>query len=85
MRAVLAREVGETQVQSALEANKSGWRGRAELIDNLKFVSKPDFLNIFISSVKIVVAPSKYCKIWSTIKKLQQLNSPPPYLTMTVI
>ena len=36
MRGVLAREVGEAQVQSALEASKSGWRGRAELIDNLK-------------------------------------------------
>ena len=84
MRAVLAREVGETQVQSALEANKSGWRGRAELIDNLKFVSQSDFLNIF-TSVKIAVVLSKYCKIWSTIKKLQQLNSLPPYLTMTVI
>ena len=36
MRGVLAREVGEAQVQSELEASKSGWRGRAELIDNLK-------------------------------------------------
>ena len=42
MRGVLAREVGEAQVQSALEANKSGWRGRAELIDNLKFVFRHD-------------------------------------------
>ena len=39
MRGVLSREVGEAQVQSALEADKSGWQGRAELIDNLKFVS----------------------------------------------
>ena len=36
MRDVLAREVGETQVQSALEANKTGWRGRAEQIENQK-------------------------------------------------
>ena len=69
MRAVLAREVGEAQVQSALEANKSGWRGRAELIDNLKFVSKSGLLKIF-TSVKTAVAPSRFCKIWSTIKKL---------------
>ena len=84
MRSVLAREVGEAQVQSALEANKSGWRGRVELIDNLKFVSQISFLNIF-SAVMIAVALSRYCKIWSTKKKLQELNSLPLYLTVTVI
>ena len=37
LRSVLAREVGQPQVQPLLEGRPgSGWRGRAEIIDNLK-------------------------------------------------
>ena len=37
LRSVLAREVGQPQVQPLLEGRPgSGWRGRAEIIDKLK-------------------------------------------------
>ena len=37
LRSLLAREVGQPQVQPLLEGRPaSGWRGRAERIDNLK-------------------------------------------------
>ena len=39
LRSLLAREVGQPQVQPLLEGRPgsgSGWRGRAEIIDNLK-------------------------------------------------
>ena len=77
MRGVLSREVGEAQVQSALEADKSGWQGRAELIDNLKFVSQ--FL-VFSNtlSVIIAVALSRCYKTWSTTRTLLELNLPYP-------
>ena len=37
LRSLLAREVGQPQVQPLLEGRPgSGWRGRAEIIDKLK-------------------------------------------------
>ena len=82
MRGVLAREVGEAQVQSALEADKSGWQGRAELIDNLKFVSQ--FL-VFSNTISVIIAValSRCCKIWSTTRTLLELNL--PYPTVKVV